>query len=180
MLTLQTQAYQPPNGYGILVDPGFAFPNAPRELYNCIEALKLTAWWPREYGCDPAQFTWRGMLEALEGSVDASRTVFFILPRAGGPGFGSQWSAFHSVELGSLIYSYDPALSSVTDWLGAASHELFEALTDSPPGYGWVNEAQRTEGADDCEQIAWLTVSGFPASSYWSNNLNRCIQQSDV
>lgn len=180
MLTLQNPNYQPPNGYGILVDPGFAYPDAAYKLYSEIEALKLTDWWPREYGCDPANFLWRGMLESLGGFTDATRTVYFILPRASGPGFGTEWAAFHSVEFGSFIYSYDPALSSEQDWLGAATHELFEALTDSPPGSGWVNEAAHTEGADDCETLSWLTVSGYPASSYWSNRYNRCLQQGDV
>lgn len=186
MLTLQTPNYRPPARYNIWADPNFGLPNAAYDLYELIETLRGTGW-ERQLG----QYSgaklpqWAGELgDDFENALDPA-TLKFILPRdaIAFPGFMTQYVAFHT-DIGPLVFCFDPWDSRLgrAEWLTGCTHELFECLTDWAPGTGWVDTAAGDEGADTCENLASLSLPSFQGciSSYWSNELGRCLTQGDI
>ncbi len=188
-LVLQNPNYSPPTGYrlhatgAVTLAGWYAW-----HVYNCLSALAGTPWMSglEQYGVKGCEY--RGYSEdgynpqrsAPPGNIIdiyLSDTAPFDPNAPTGP-----WGGYHGNDSAGP-YAIIPTAGTGLMWVTTiVTHEVAEALTDSPPGGGWVDTALDDENADDCEQNYPLPfVAGgynYGVAQYWSNRDAACWPRS--
>src|ERR1700688_3374937 len=190
MLTQHLPLYVPPTGYYLLCEPNLVQDGTAWYQWDCLTKLSLSAWMAtlRQYGITRLEY--RGY-ESVQLSDMAARmaanlapdTIVVVMtnqpprdpngPNVGQYGIPGGWLAYHYYVPNRGPYAICPVRLDLWPYpTSLVTHEIVEALMDSPPGSGWWNDAAGDEAADECQEI---TYQGYVVASYWDNSTGGCF-----
>ena len=196
MLRQHSALYQPPTGYVLLSTPDHIADGQAWYQWDCLSKLALGSWFAglRQYGITRLEY--RGyesvplpqMAARLAANVSPDTIVVLLLmdppqdpngPPLAQYGVDGGWLAYHTYLSGRGPYAIIPTAAVQPQFVTAlVSHEMVEALMDSPPGAGWWSDQRDDEAADECPTI--LDASGYTVAGYWDNYAHGCYGSQQI